>query len=77
MVLVTWIDAMRSDDEATGLEQLSIKRETLGWLLRDDDAGVVIAMTHDEGKFERSFSIPRPYIEDVRRLKKRRKETFR
>ena len=68
-VEVTWLDAMRGEGDALDAK-LGIERRSVGWLVQDEDDGVVIAMSRDGGKeFERWFGIPRPYIVKVRRLK--------
>lgn len=48
---------------------VGIKRKTLGWILRDDYTGIVIAMSRDGDEYERGFTIPRAYVVKVRRLK--------
>lgn len=68
LALVTWLDAGRTDDTVTGHEDIGIRRQTVGWVLRNDEKGVVLAMTHDAGEYERGFFIPRLYIEHQRVL---------
>lgn len=65
---VTWLDASRTDDVVTAHDRIGVERQTVGWLLRDDRDGVIIAMTLDEDRFERGFTIPRNYIVSVERL---------
>lgn len=69
---VKWLDASRTDDEVNPLTLTGISRETIGWVLRDDAVGVVIAMTHDDERYERGFFIPRGYIQTVVRLSRRK-----
>lgn len=70
IALVTWLDATRTDESVQPHTRVGTKRETVGWLLRRDDEGVVIAMSRDwDGTdFERGFTIPRPYVSSVRIL---------
>lgn len=69
-VMVTWIDATRGDDFAPPATAAGIERRTLGWLLRDDDEGVVLAMSDDgPAGFERWYAIPRAYIVSVDRAR--------
>lgn len=63
IALVTWRDARRTDDEVTGRETPATVRESVGWVLRDDEEGVTIGMTRDDiERFERGFMIPRDYV---------------
>jgi len=66
--MVVWLDATRTDETVTATDKIGIKRETLGWILRDDSQGVVIAMTKDDKDYERGFTIPRAYIKKVVKL---------
>jgi hypothetical protein len=73
IAVVTWLDASRSDDTARGDGPIGILRHTVGYILRRDDTGVVIAMSRDEApqgvEHEREFRIPASYIKRVRLLK--------
>ena len=70
-VVVTWLDAERGDEtwEATSI---GVVRNTVGWVVRKDADGIVIAMSRDEypgtQKYERWFAIPTAYIQRVRKL---------
>ena len=71
-VVVTWLDAERGDDEPTS-GHIGVVRNTVGWAVKRDDTGIVIAMSQDEyrdGKqtYERWFAIPTAYIQKVRKL---------
>lgn len=66
---VTWLDASRTEETLTASMSVGIKRKTLGWILRDDYTGIVIAMSRDGDEYERGFTIPRAYVVKVRRLK--------
>lgn len=70
-VVVTWIDAMRGDESVEATQVISCRRETVGWLLRDDREGVLVAMSKDDQGdktiYERWFGIPRRYVESVRK----------
>lgn len=68
IALVRWIDASRSDEEVSAYSLGPSVRETVGWLLREDKDGVVVAMSRDDGHFERGFYIPRAYIEGITKL---------
>jgi hypothetical protein len=69
IVLVKWLDATRTDDVISASGKIGIVRETVGWLLRKDDDGIVIAFTRDDGHdYERGFTIPHTYIKSVRVL---------
>ncbi len=69
IVEVTWLDAGRTEDTVTGRESIGIERRTVGWLMRDDEEGVIVAFSDDgEAGYERAFLIPRAYVRDVRRL---------
>jgi hypothetical protein len=63
--LVTWLDATRTDESVRYDHPLTSTRRTLGWILRDDEEGIVIAMTNDDEGFERGFGIPRAYVKTV------------
>jgi len=69
IVVVEWIDAVRDDDVVVaGAGPIGCNRQTVGWLLRNDEHGVVMAMSDDEGSYERGFFIPFPYIVQVTQL---------
>lgn len=71
MVEVTWLDAMRgegSTDDAPARTFGTVRR-TVGWMVSDQKAGVLIAMSKDGLAYERWFSIPRPYIMTVKDVK--------
>ena len=68
IVLVTWMDATRTDDTLSARFAVSLRRETVGWLLRRDDDGVVLAFDRSENDFERGFGIPAAYIRSVKTL---------
>lgn len=69
VAIVKWKDASRTDDVVNPAAMGPVIRETVGWLLSNGPEGVVIAMTNDDGTYERGFFIPREYIQKVRKLR--------
>lgn len=74
LVLVTWLDAIQVDgsDEVAPDGPIGAVRHSVGWLLRRDEEGVVIAMSRDEHAnrvaYEKGFGIPAAYIRKVKTL---------
>lgn len=67
---VRWLDAQRDDGTPSVVAgPIGVLRRTVGWVLRDDEHGVVLAFSKDADEFERTFSVPRAYIRKVRYLK--------
>ena len=70
-VEVTWLDAERGD-ETWETAAIGIVRHTVGWVVKKDATGIVLAMSRDEypgtEKYERWFAIPTAYITRVRKL---------
>lgn len=72
VVLVKWLDATRTDDTMGAFDKVGVIRETVGWLLHDNEDGVILTMSRDfEGtSYERGFTIPKPYIKSKTVLQK-------
>lgn len=65
-VEVTWLDAVFTSGDPVPMATVGIMMRTLGWVLRDDSQGIVIASERDaEGGYRRVTEIPRPYIRKV------------
>lgn len=75
LALVTWIDATGDDtDDVNAAGPIGATRESAGWLIRNDDWGIVLAFSRDSTapalpvSFAREFRIPALYIKKVRYL---------
>lgn len=72
IVEVTWLDAVRNDDEPTTGGPIGVIRKTVGHVVERTPDGIVVAFSEDQHpdrvSYERYFSIPKPYIKRVRRL---------
>jgi hypothetical protein len=74
LVLVRWLDAEGCDSQETvesvQREAVGVETESLGHLIRDDAAGVVIAQSNvgADGRLSGRLSVPRAYVREVRRL---------
>lgn len=70
--IISWHDASRTDEAVDPLADIGVMRDTCGWVLRRDKAGVVVAFTSDMSdgttRYERGFFIPAEYVRRVRRL---------
>ena len=71
VVLVTWLDATKMDgeDEISPEGPIGVVRQAVGWLLRRDKDGVVIAMSKDNHpdrtQFSKGYAIPAAYVKRV------------
>lgn len=70
IVQVTWLDATKHfDEDLTKSTPIGALRTTVGYLVRDCRAGVIVACDHTEGTdkgasdYSNGFTIPRAYIE--------------
>lgn len=80
IVEVEWHDAATAmggevaneDLESFANEDLGVMNHTVGYKIRDDDAGIVLAWEYCEGDetFRHYTDIPRAYVKKVRRLKR-------
>lgn len=66
-VSVRWLDAEGCNDQENVEDVLrgsiGVEREDMGWLVRDDDAGVILAGSLiSDGTIDRRLSIPRAYV---------------
>lgn len=76
MAVVIWSDAVKRDDGFMAPFETRTERRSVGWVLRDDKHGVVLAM--DDGGaeygYEFGLGIPRIYVSSVRYLRRLEKD---
>jgi hypothetical protein len=66
IALVTWMDAVRTDDIVNADGLIGVTRKTVGWVVRKDKTGIVLAFSFDaDSVFERGFFIPQAYVKKV------------
>jgi hypothetical protein len=75
LVIVTWLDAAFSTAGYNLANKIGLVMQTVGWLLRNDEEGVVVIGEIDEqGENRRVTEIPRPYVEEVKVVGKRKRK---
>lgn len=67
---VTWLDATKRDDTFHHPFEIGVTRECVGWILQDDEEGVIVALDDSgpEYGYEYAIGIPRDYVKSVEYL---------
>jgi hypothetical protein len=71
LVAVTWNDAHQSGAEPFDVDEFHKPwvYTSVGWLVKNDAAGVTVAACKGDDEFDRALFVPRGMVVKVRRLK--------
>lgn len=65
IVRVAWLDATQEEESMTEDLAIGVIRYSVGYAVRNDEEGIVLAMDLCDGEYTKGYTVPSEYVKDV------------